>query len=153
MEKRLVLSDKEKLEQRLGVTFKWEELPPKLQENLQDGYDNRHLLATLQVLMEDVKEEIWASDSGIMMAVALIICFVFARVYIFIIHGLLSDDYALLLCIYAFDIVAVLGGFFYSYQKRVANMVRLARIKKAQERLQREIADENEILRRVSRSN
>jgi hypothetical protein len=144
------LSGKEELEQRLGVTFKWKELPPELQENLQDGYDNRHLLATLQVLMEDVKEEIWALDSAIMMAVALIICFVFAGAYIFMIHGPLSDDYAVLLGIYTFEIVAVIGGFFYSYRKRVNNMVRLARIRKAQERLRREIADENEVLRRAS---
>jgi hypothetical protein len=69
------LSGKERLEQRLGVTFKWEELPPKLQEDLRDEYDNRRLLAT-QVLLENVKEEMWASDCAIMMAGALILCFV-----------------------------------------------------------------------------
>jgi hypothetical protein len=141
------LSDKEILEQRLGVAFKWEELPPKLQERLQTGFDDRNLLVALQVLMEDVKEEIWASDSAVMMAAALILCFAFAGVYIFVVHGPLSDDYELMLSIYAFDTIAVLGGFFYAYRKRVTNMVRLEKIKKAQERLLREIADENEILR------
>jgi hypothetical protein len=141
------LSDKEILEQRLGVAFKWEELPPKLQERLQTGFDDRNLLVALQVLMEDVKEEIWASDSAVMMAAALILCFAFAGVYIFVVHGPLSDDYELMLGIYAFDTIAVLGGFFYAYRKRVTNMVRLEKIKKAQERLLREIADENEILR------
>ena len=138
------------LEQRLGVAFKWEELPPKLQERLQAGFDDRNLLVALQVLMEDAKEEIWASDSAVMMGAALIICFAFAGAYIFVVNRPLSDDFGLLLGIYAFDTIAVLGSFLYAYRKRVSNMMRLGKIMKAQERLRREIADEKEILRRAS---
>ncbi len=80
------------LEQRLGVAFKWEELPPKLQERLQARFDDRNLLVALQVLMEDAKEEIWASDSAVMMGAALILCFAFAGAYIFIVHRPLSES-------------------------------------------------------------
>jgi len=137
------------LEQRLGVGFKWEDLPLSLQERIQAGLDDRDLLEALQVLTEDVKEEIWASESAVMMASALILCFAFAGAYIFL-SGPLRDNYWFLLGMYTFNMIAVLGGFFYAYQKRVANMIRLKRIMKAQERLLREVAEESKILLRAS---